>query len=72
MDVTTINVIVGVTLTFIGSLALFLLGLIVAYIRNINKGMKELIISVTKHETIITSHERKLEVMEERIEKIAL
>ena len=60
MDISTINVIIGATATFIGAVMLFVLGAIMAYVRNINKSMKELLVMATEHRTRIDLHDKQI------------
>ncbi len=61
MDISTVNVIIGATATFIGAVMLFVLGAIMAYVRNINKSMKELLIMATEHRTRIDLHDKQID-----------
>ena len=65
MDISTINVVLGTTIAFIGSAILFVLGAIVTYVRAINRSMKELLVMATEHKT-------KIDLMEKQIEDIYL
>lgn len=67
MDISTVNVIIGATATFIGAIMLFVLGAIMAYVRNINKSMKELLVMSTEHKARIDMMERQIEDLYKKV-----
>jgi hypothetical protein len=67
MDITTLNVVIGATITFIGAGILFVLGAIVTYVRAINRSMKELLIMATEHRTRIDVLDRQVEDLYKRL-----
>ena len=70
MDITTVNVIIGGGLAFLGSCILFALGAIVAYVRAINRNMKDLLVMVVEHKTKIEVHSDKLLDHDKHIETL--
>lgn len=67
MDISTTNVIIGVTLTFIGSAILVCVGIVISYVRSINKNTKETYGKVIEHATKIDGHEKRLDNHEDMI-----
>jgi hypothetical protein len=70
MDITTVNVIIGCTLAFIGSAIIFILGTLVTYIRSINKSLKELLLMAQEHKTRLDQIDKHLEYNDKRIDRL--
>jgi hypothetical protein len=71
MDVsTTTNIIIGCTLTFVGAVIIFGLGLISGYVRTIKNDMKNLLLMAIEHKTEISTFKGQIKDIYEKIYKL--
>ena len=67
LEVSTINTIIGSTLAFIGSAILFLVGVIVAYVRQISRNTLETKTTVSEHHTEIHNLKDRVTKVEDKL-----
>jgi len=61
MNVSTLNVVVAGMLSIFGGMMLFALGVIVTYVRSINKSQKELLVMAIESKTRMDLVEKQIE-----------
>jgi uncharacterized membrane protein len=61
MDRSTHIILIEVGLTFLGSCVVFILGIIVSYVRSINRNTMEMSTKITRIETKTEAHEKGID-----------
>lgn len=70
MNTTTLNIIIGGVLTTMGGVLIFMLGVVVSYIRNINHTLKDMYGMSIEHKTKIEQHEEQIKDIYEKVYKL--
>jgi len=70
MEISTINTLIGVTASLFTGLILLVLGAVVAYVRNINKNIKDILVMSTETKTKAEIQGKQIDVLFERVHKL--